>query len=141
MTVVELTTEDEIQEAFPVMKELRTDLTPASYVELLAEMRPRGYRMFAVRDEGKIVALAGVTFATNLYYKRYLWVFDLITTEAGRSKGYGKELIEYLEELARGQDCDTIALSSSFPRADAHRFYEEKVIFEKSGYTFKKDLR
>ncbi|HWL64487.1 MAG TPA: GNAT family N-acetyltransferase [Actinomycetota bacterium] len=140
MTIVELTTDDEFQEAYAVMKELRTHLTTALYTELLAEMRPRGYRMFAVRDGGQIVALAGVTFATNLYYQRYLWVFDLITTEAGRSHGHGKALIEHLEELARNAGCDTIALSSSFPRVDAHRFYEEKVSFERSGYTFKKEL-
>jgi hypothetical protein len=50
-------------------------------------------------------------------------------------------LLSHLEELARDEGCDTIALSSSFPRPDAHRFYEEKMNFERSGYTFKKSLR
>ena len=139
--VEELTTDAEFREAFPVLFELRPHLTLESYTALLAVMRPAGYRLFAVRSEGSIVALAGVGFRTNFYYGSYLWVYELVTTAAARSRGHGKVLLDHLEELARAQGCDTIALSSGLKRLDAHRFYESKMGFSKSGYAFLKPLK
>jgi len=140
MNIRELTTEDEFRSAYPVMHELRTHLDEDEYMSLAAEMRPRGYRLVAVEDDGLIVALAGIRSGVNFYYRHYLFVYDLITTEEGRSKGYGLALMRYLEELARIEGCDTIALSSGFHRPDAHRFYEGRVGMERRGFDFVKEL-
>ena len=137
--IVELLGE-EIRAAFPLMQELRTSLTEARYVEAVAEMAD-GYRLFALKRDGVAVALAGVGIATNLYYGRYLWVYDLVTTEAERSRGYGRRLLQHLEELARQEGCDTIALSSGVQRSDAHRFYEERMGYERASFVFRKELR
>ena len=141
LEIVELQTEDEFAAAYPVMHELRDHLNPDAYQRLLVRMREAGYKMFAAKRDGLMVALAGVGFGTNFYYGRYLWVYDLITTESERSHGYGKALLDHLEALAREQRCHTIALSSAMRRGDAHRFYEEKASYERTGYTFVKDLR
>lgn len=138
--IVELLGE-EIRAAFPLMQELRTSLTEARYVEAVAEMAADGYRLFALKRDGVAVALAGVGIATNLYYGRYLWVYDLVTTEAERSRGYGRRLLQHLEELARQEGCDTIALSSGVQRSDAHRFYEERMGYERASFVFRKELR
>lgn len=140
MEIVELKTEAELREAYPVMHELRTHLSEEQYMALLAEMVPRGYRMFAVRDGGSIMALAGVGFGVNFYYLHYLWVYDLVTTATARSMGYGEKLLSHMEELARAAGCDTIALSSGMQRLDAHRFYEQRMGYERASYTFKKAL-
>jgi GNAT superfamily N-acetyltransferase len=139
--VVELETEDELEAAYPVMHELRDHLDLGAYQRLLADMRPAGYRMFAAKQNGEIVALAGIGFGTNFYYGRYLWVYDLITTASGRSRGHGKKLLDHLEALARERRCHTIALSSVLHREDAHRFYEDRADYQKTGFTFVKDLR
>ncbi len=141
MEIVELTTNAEFREGYVVMHELRTQLDEAQYMALLAEMRPRGYRQFAVRDGGSIVAMAGIFFNVNLYYGHYLWVYDLITTANARSKGYGQALLGHMEELARAAGCDTIALSSGVQRTDAHRFYEQRMGFDRVSYAFKKALK
>ena len=139
--IKELATSEEIAGAFPVMKELRPHLTPQTYEELLTAMQPEGYRLFAALEGDQIVALAGVAFHTNLYYGSYLWVYELITTEASRSRGHGVALMDHLEAMARDRGCDTIALSSGLKRVDAHRFYEDKVGFEKNSYAFTKPLK
>lgn len=139
--IVELTETHEIGTAFDCMSRLRPHLTPESFVAMVDEMAPKGYRLFAVREDARIVAVAGVGFSTNLYYGRYLWVYDLVTQEEARSKGHGALLLGHLEEMARAEGCDTVALSSGLKRADAHRFYEDKMGFEKASYTFKKDLK
>ena len=140
MNIRELTTEEEFRAAWPVMSELRFQLDEDSYMSLIAEMRPRGYRLIAVEDEGRIVALAGIRGGVNLYYRRYIFVYDLITSESFRSRGYGLALLQHVEQLARDEGCDTLALSSGFHRKDAHRFYREKAGMEDRGYDFVKEL-
>lgn len=139
--IKELTTEEEFRRAYPVMNELRTHLMDiGEYEGALSEMRRGGYRLFAALDRDDIVALAGVAIRTNFYYGRFLYVYDLITSESERSKGHGKVLLDHLEELARTDGCQTIALSSGVQRADAHRFYEDKMDYERASYVFKKTL-
>ena len=140
VTIRELVTDQEFRDAFPVMNELRDQLDETAYLELLAEMRPRGYRLIAAEEEGRIVALAGIGFGVNFYYRKYLWVYDLITSDSERSKGHGLALMEYLEDLARKEGCNTLALASALHRTDAHRFYIDKVGLEKPSYTFSKPL-
>lgn len=136
----ELTTENDLRTAFPVMHELRTHLDEDAYIKLLSEMVPKGYRLFALEVDGEIVALAGVGRGTNFYYGRYMWVYDLITKEDRRSCGYGATLLEHVEKAARDEGCDTVALSSGLQRVDAHRFYTDRTGYEKTSFTFKKVL-
>ena len=137
----ELTSQDELRRAHPVMNELRTHLVELSeYETTLEEMRAGGYRMFAVVEDDRYVALAGIAIRTNFYYGKFLYVYDLITSEKVRSKGHGKLLLDHLEELARSDGCQTIALSSGVQRADAHRFYEDKMGYDRVSYVFKKSL-
>ncbi|MGH2756351.1 MAG: GNAT family N-acetyltransferase [Actinomycetota bacterium] len=122
------------------MNELRTDLTLQHYVDLLEHMRAGGYRLFALDDDGELQALAGIAIRTNFYYRKYLFVYDLITTGSGRSKGHGRELLLYLEDLGRSEGCNTLALTSGLQRADAHRFYEDKMGYRRVSYAFTKVL-
>ena len=139
--VKELTEAAEFKQAFPVMNELRTHLMSVDEYEVtLAEMRAGGYRLFAAVEEGAYVALAGIAIRTNLYYGKFLYVYDLITSENERSKGHGKVLLDHLESLAMADGCQTIALSSGVQRVEAHRFYEEKMGFDRVSYVFKKEL-
>jgi GNAT superfamily N-acetyltransferase len=140
MEIVELTSQADFERAYPVMAELRGHHSIESFLAALTEMTPGGYRLLAAQEDGDIKALAGIGFGVNLYYGRYLWVYDLITTESARSRGYGAALIEHLEGLARSEGCDTIALASALHRKDAHRFYEDKVGYERASYTFHKTL-
>lgn len=138
--IQELTSLEQWKAAFPVMHELRQHLDETEYLNLLERMTQEGYRLFALQDSGEIVSLAGIGIHTNFYYDRHLWIYDLITTNQARSKGYGQRLLEFIEELGRQENCKLIALSSGFQRSDAHRFYEQRMKYTKDSYVFKKPL-
>lgn len=141
MRVRELESRDDLRRAFGVMRELRAHLDEPQYLAYLDEMVEDGYRLFAREDrEGGIVALAGIALRTNFYYGRHIWVYDLVTSEGVRSRGHGEALLNHVERLARELDCDVIALSSGLERTEAHRFYEERMGFERASYAFKKNL-
>ncbi len=139
MKIVELTSEGEWREAFPLMQQLRPHLDEAQYLSLLAAMKPSGYRLFALRETGGgIVALAGLTLTTNLYDLDHLFLYDLVTDETKQGAGFGKQMLGYVEELARANGCGGVTLSSGFQRTRAHRFYEQGMGYSKTGYSFRK---
>lgn len=138
--IQELQSQQDWREAFPVMHELRPHLKEQEYLDLLRSMAQEGYRLFALRDGGRIVSLAGFAVLTSLSYGSHIWVYDLITAGDARSKGYGRRLLEFIEEFARREGCGIVALSSNMARTDAHRFYEEHLNYEKPSYVFRKRL-
>lgn len=140
MAIVELRTILEWRRAFPILYQLRPHLDEESYRRLTVQMIKEGYRAFVIEEAGEILAYAGVVMQTNLVYGRYVWVHDLVTDEDERSKGYGKELLSFIEDWARKNDCKVVALSSGFERTDAHRFYTDKMNYEKTSFVFRKEL-
>jgi GNAT superfamily N-acetyltransferase len=82
-----------------------------------------GYRLVGVRAADGWKGAAGFRVYTNLINGRVLYVDDLVTVAAARSRGYGKLLNDYLVDLARRESCATIELDSHVRRHDAHRFY------------------
>jgi ribosomal protein S18 acetylase RimI-like enzyme len=138
--IVELRSEAELGEAFPVIRELHHQLDERTYVNLLAEMIPNGYRLFAIRDSGEVVAALGMQVLTNLYYERHVYVYDLVTTACTRTKGHGEALMRHVEDLARREGCKYIALACGREREGALRFYE-RLGFERPGYSMRKALR
>jgi len=138
--VKELITEVDWSLAYPVMHELRTHLTENEFIKLMHEMADENYHLFALIDDEKIQSLAGVTIRTNLYALKHVYVYDLVTTKHARSKGYGGKLLTFLEIWGREQGCTNIALESGVQRTDAHRFYEKKLGFDRTSYSFRKQL-
>lgn len=135
----ELTTNDELADAYPVLRELRDHLDPDEMERYHDQMREEGYRLFGRYDGDVLVAVAGITVGTNFYLGKHVFVHDLVTTERRRSEGHGGALLEYLHAWALERDCETVELESGLWREEAHRFYEE-LGYEKYCYSFKYDL-
>ncbi len=76
-----------------------------------------------MRDHGKPVAAAGFRIGENLASGKHLYIDDLVTLPAVRSKGYGAALLAWLVELAKSEGAQQLHLDSGTERIDAHRFY------------------
>jgi len=141
LTIKELHSKNEILEAYPVMKQLRAHLDENTYLELVLEAKEIDrYKMFALFDRDKVVAVTGFKPMTTLYYGRFVWVCDLITDHNYRSKGYGDKLLSSVHNWAKENNFESVALSSGLQRTDAHRFYTEKMKYDKVSYVFKASL-
>lgn len=127
-------------EAFPIIKQLRTDLTEETYLGLLQDMKKDGYKLYALYIENEIVSLVGFSWRTNFYNKRHIFIYDLVTDISHRSNGYGEKLLEYTHNFADKNGAEYVALESGLQRRDAHRFYEEKFKYDKWCYSFRKTL-
>ncbi len=141
LSIKELMTEDDWRKAFSVMNQLRTHLTENLYLELVRDARKTdGYRMAAIFEEEQLVAVIGFKPMITLYYGRFIRVCDLVTDQARRSKGYGEKLLAHVHQWAKENQYESVALSSGLQRTDAHRFYEQKMDYEKVSYVFKAPL-
>ncbi|MCG1022579.1 GNAT family N-acetyltransferase [Sutcliffiella horikoshii] len=135
-----LQTAEELLQGYTVMKELRPHLTEESFLEMNETMRREGYEVHALFEGEDVVAVTGIITLTNFYDGRHIYVYDLVTKATSRSKGYGEKLLRYIEELGKERGCEKVTLSSGLVRVDAHRFYEEKMDYEKASYVFRKKL-
>ena len=139
--VQEVKTEQEFCEVLPVLQQLRPTLSQEEAQSLLERMKEENYRLFALyNSEGEVVSLAGTAICTNFYNKKHVFVYDLVTAEAHRSKGHGEKLLSYIEGWGKENDCTCVVLTSAFPRIDAHRFYEREG-YEKVSYAFHKEIK
>lgn len=137
----ELKLEKEILSGYKVMKHLRTHLDEQAYLQLVLEAHKKeGYKLIALYEQEKMVAITGFMPMITLYNGRFIWVCDLVTEPSERSKGYGEILLEYVHEWAKEHGYDKVSLSSGLQRVDAHRFYEEKMDYDKVSYVFLKRL-
>lgn len=142
MTIKELVTKDDILTAYPIMKQLRAHLDEDTYVNLVTDAQKKdSYNMYALMEDNHIVAVTGFKPMITLYYGRFVWVCDLVTSKQVRSKGYGEKLLTFVHEWAKQNGYETVALSSGLQRTDAHRFYEEKMGYEKVSYVFKTSVK
>lgn len=142
LQVKELQTEQEILAAFPVMRQLRTHLDESSYLNLVLDAQKNdNYKLYALLDDQEIVAVTGFKPMITLYYGRFVWVCDLVTDINKRSHGYGEKLLSFVHEWAKDHHYESVALSSGLNRTDAHRFYEERMDYDKVSYVFKTSFK
>ena len=138
--IIELTTMEQWTDAFPIMSQLRSNLTVETYLELLSQMKKEGYRLFALFSEDKIVALVGLSWRVNFYSKKHVFIYDLVTDASKRSHGYGETLLNFIHGWAKENGADYVALESGIQRIEAHRFYDEKLHYDKWCFSFRKTL-
>lgn len=125
LRVVELAADDPRaeQDLYPLLRQLRPDLTSQAFRELIAGGYPQGLRYLLCYDaDGVPLAAAGYR-VTATSRGRILFVDDLVTADAARSTGIGGALLAELERRGRQTGCTALELDSGVSNAAAHRFY------------------
>lgn len=105
----------------PVLRELRTDLTPEIFAAVYEEGHRQGLRYLAAYDGEPCVGVAGSRIVTTAAIRK-LYVDDLVTTASERGSGVGAALLRQLAERAKALGCRVLDLDSGVQRGDAHRF-------------------
>ena len=132
--------DEAITDCYDVMAELRPHVSRADFLQKVRAMQADGLRLACIREGGRVVAVAGYRISSNLFCGKHLYVDDLVTAEAERSKGHGKALLAWLRALAVENDCDIFHLDSGVQRKRAHQFYLRERM-ELSSYHFSERLK
>jgi GNAT superfamily N-acetyltransferase len=140
MTIQLATTDNQILACFPVMKELRPELSDDTFLARVRLQMKEGYRLvFAVDKAGIPRAVAGFRILHTLFAERMLYVDDLVSAKAVRGRGFGHRLMEWLIDRAGKEGCDEVDLDSGTHRHQAHGFYFRQG-FVISSYHFRRAL-
>jgi GNAT superfamily N-acetyltransferase len=131
-------TDADILRCFPIMRELRMQLQPETFLPTIRQFQTGGYFLVMLEADGEVAAVAGYRFGEHLARGRFLYVDDFVTLSTQRKNGHGKKLLDWLVKLAETSGCKELHLDSGVQRADAHSFYEkQKMIFASRHYSLK----
>jgi len=120
------TTRQQIDDCYPVMRQLRPHIGRDDFLDRVRRTEKSGFRLVCLRVGGEPVAVAGIRTGENLAWGRFLYIDDLVTSSEHRSQGYGAALLRWIRAYARSQGCEQLHLDSGMQRVDAHRFYERE---------------
>ncbi len=130
---------DWLLRAEPVHRQLR-DKLPADYCARIVQVLAGGARLWLATEGQAVVGVAVWRLVENTYEGRRLYVDDLVTDTAARSRGIGRYILSCLEEKARSLGCQVLALDSGTQRERAHQFYF-RFGMTISSFCFRKNLK
>ena len=130
---------DWLQKAEKVHRQLRPQLAD-DYAGQMLGLFAAGASMAVLVEGDAVLGVSVWRIINNTSDGRRLFVDDLVSDEAHRSRGAGQMLLNWLETQARQRACAVLALDSGVQRNRAHRFYFREGMHV-SSFCFKKELK
>ena len=119
-------TDDEIQNCYAVMAELRPHLKPDAFLRKVKRQAENSDYQLVYLTDGEVKVVSGFRISEWLAGGKYLEIEDFVAKDGERSKGYGGELFDWIVDFAKRENCNQIKLVSRVTRFGAHRFYLNK---------------
>ncbi|WP_105201232.1 GNAT family N-acetyltransferase [Pseudoalteromonas sp. T1lg10] len=106
-----------------VLLQLRPQYSRESLHVQIEKQKAQGYQLVYVISEGEVLAVAGFSIGEKLAWGKHIYIEDLVTNEAYRSKGVGTFFMNWFKSYAKKVGCTQIHLDSGVQRFPAHKFY------------------
>ena len=123
ISIALVTGEAAIKKTFAVMVQLRPGLEKKEYVQRVQRQQIGGYLLANLMRVDTVKAVVGFRLIENFSRGKHVYVDDLVTEQAERSKGYGAMLFKWVIAYAQDEGCNWLELDSGVHRQGAHRFY------------------
>jgi GNAT superfamily N-acetyltransferase len=128
MDFIEIKTQQDLEQAYEILKELAPELDKADFFESLNHEFSKNHKLFGLTSSGKLISVAAVWLLMTGLLKKILWINAFVTTAGMRSKGFGEKLLQELEAYARRQKFNEIRVHAHRERAIV--FWRKKAKFE-----------
>ena len=124
----------------PFVKDLNPELELQSIEQNQKEMFDiANYRCFGLFEFDNLIGICSGWITVRHYSGKQMEIDNVIITQAHRSKGYGKQFIEFIEQWSRDKGCHTIELNTYVTNTRSHKFYYD-LGFKILGFHFYKPL-
>ena len=121
--------EKELGEINSLLSQLSKDITPLDSNFLVEKLSNPSFYLLSVKEENEIIAMASLSISDILSCKK-AFIEDVVVHQDHRGKGFGKDLIKYIIELATSLNIDKVELTSRPERMEANLLYQ-KLGFQK----------
>jgi GNAT superfamily N-acetyltransferase len=136
LEILEAQTIEDIQLAYPVVNQLRDQLTFSEFLDRVSVAQRKGYKLFyALTSENLVVGAVGLRIWDDLCWGHHIYVDDLVVDKLWRNQGVGKKIMEYVKDLAHLEQCQYIRLASGISKIEAHGFYES-LGYRRTSFSF-----
>lgn len=140
LVIKNLETTDEMNLAFPLVKQFYPHIDLKRYNFLVSEMvELNNFKMIGLWLKNKLVGVCGYYVASMFYCGRYLQISNFIIDENYRNQGIGSYLMMHLEKLAKELGCQKFVLDSYTENKKSHSLYFRQGFYIR-GFHFMKDL-
>ena len=118
-------TKTDLERCYPVMKELRSNLSLEDYRSIYDESHQSdGYEIVAIEINNQILAVMGYRFLSDFIRGKHVYIDDLVSTEQARSQGLGAELLKFAEDVAHKHGCKSLRLCTGLENERGVSFYD-----------------
>lgn len=140
LLIKELVSIDEIEAAYPLIHQVRDQMSFETYISYFEEMkRLSNFKIIAAIIDEKIVGLAGYWMAVMLYCGRYIQISNLVVDQNFQSRGIAKKILYHIEKIGKELGCSKIVLDSYVENKRSHPFFFREG-FHIRGFHFMKDV-
>jgi GNAT superfamily N-acetyltransferase len=98
-------------------------LDASEFVRRWQQQSKEGYQIVYIESGARVVAAAGFRTLHTMAWGKIIYLDDLVARSSERGRGFGTQLLQWLQATARQQDCDAVHLDTGFSRFAAHRSY------------------
>lgn len=124
--------------AFPLLHDLYGEVDETTFRHRLQQMEAEnGYELHGAFVADLLVGVGGIIRLTNLIYGGYFWLHDLVIARDHRGCGVGTRMMAYFADLASHEGRGYVALAAHHLDAEAIRFYEKHLCYERRGIVFR----
>jgi GNAT superfamily N-acetyltransferase len=123
MKIVKLGPED-FHKILPLAVELNPDIKPDVISQRLHDMlHSSNYLCFGGYLDDELVGVCGAWVTVRLYSGKQIELDNGIVKASLRSQGFGKAFLEFIQNRAIENGCNSIELNSYVTNALGHKFY------------------
>lgn len=134
----EVTSPEELEKIFQVIRQLREHLSFQDFTELYDEARRADqFTLVGAFLQDQCVGAMGYRTLFDFLHGKHLYIDDLVTSQAHRSHGIGAKLLKHAENQAAELQCQSLRLCTGIDLHPAQRFYEREG-WQKRSVAYKK---
>lgn len=129
MSLIRVTTREQVAFCKDVLFAFRTNLDETTYVDRIMDMiANQAYNLVYIPNENNTSVAAFIGYRTMhmLMTSWTIYVDDLYTDPEHRGKGYAGSLLDHVDDQAAAAGIQFVHLDSGYMLHDAHRLYLNK---------------
>lgn len=135
LKIQEALTEQDLGTVYPVIYQLRDQLSFNTFLDRIIQARQGNYRLFSAHLGKRVVGVIGLRIQDDLCWGHNLYIDDLVVEQTLQGKGIGQALMKFAENLARSEKCQYVRLASGISKTKAHEFYE-RLGYHQTSFAF-----
>ncbi|MCM4154783.1 GNAT family N-acetyltransferase [Gramella sp. AN32] len=130
---------EDVHIIFPFLKKLaKSPLDEKILKERVEESMTQNYECFGVFLNEKLIGVFGLWFMTRHYVGKSCEIDHIIFDDAYRNKGFGKKMLDFIEDYTKEKGCNAMELNSYVENFPSHKFFMNSGMVARGFHFLKK---